>query len=79
MIPLAMLLFLVGFVLSLGGATIFAHGWVSLRVGPKGIGAKEVREFGLAWILALAAGLVTAAGVMGLACMRGVDLGRMIG
>lgn len=79
MIPLAMFLFLIGFILSYVGATIFAHGWVSLRVGPKGIGAKEVKESCLAWVLALALGLVTTAGVIGLAYMRGVDLARMVG
>ena len=79
MIPLAMFLFLIGGVLSLVGGTVFAHGWVSLRVGPKGIGASELREFGLAWILAVASGLTATGIVIGAAYMRGIDLGRMIG
>lgn len=79
MIPLAMLLLLVGLALSLVGGAVFANGWVSLRVGPRGIGAKELREFGLAWILTVSAGLAATAVVIGAAYMRGVDLCRMIG
>lgn len=80
MIPLALLLFLFGIVLSFVGATVFARAWVLLSAPPESSTAEELlRQFILAWVLAVAVGLATTAAVIGAAYMRGVDLGRMVG
>lgn len=76
MIPLALLLFLFGIVLSFVGATVFAHAWVSLSTSSSESSTEELlRQFILAWVLAVAAGMATTAAVIGVAYMRGVDLG----
>ena len=76
MIPLALLLFLIGGVLSFVGATVFAHAWVSLSTSSSESSTEELlRQFILAWVLAVAVGLATTAAVIGAAYMRGVDLG----
>ena len=78
MIPLALLLFLIGLVLSFVGATIFARAWALLSA-PESSMEELLRQFILAWILAVAAGMAVTAVAIGAAYMRGVDLGRMVG
>lgn len=80
MIPLALLLLLVGLVLSFASGSIFATGWVALHTSGSIdlFGLKELKEFFLAFVLVVAAGLVATALVIGAAYMRGVDLGRMV-
>ena len=77
MIPLALLLFLIGGVLSFVGATVFSRAWVLLSA-PESM-EELLRQFILAWILAVAAGLAVTAAVIGAAYIRGVDVGRMVG